>query len=53
VEKDYQWFIFAATDPLLAMMARFGIYPTVITEADPSRIAGVNIKLGLLSRRCA
>jgi hypothetical protein len=39
VEKGYQWCIFTATDPLLAMMARFGIHPTVITEADPSRIA--------------
>ena len=39
VERRLSVVHLTATDPLLAMMARFGIYPTVITEADPSRIA--------------
>ena len=49
VGKGYQWCIFTATDLLLAMMTRFGIYPTVITEADPSRIADASkVEPGLI-----
>ncbi len=38
VRRDYQWCIFTATDPLYAMMKRFGLSLVTIADADPSRI---------------
>lgn len=38
VEQGFEWCIFTATDPLFRLMKRLGLEPTVITEADPSRI---------------
>ncbi|EKO3964157.1 delta-VPH [Vibrio fluvialis] len=38
VEQGYEWCIFTATDPLYVMMCRLGLDPTILAEADPTRI---------------
>ncbi len=38
VKRNYQWCIFTATDPLYAMMKRFGLPLQIIADADPNRI---------------
>ncbi|WP_456295032.1 thermostable hemolysin [Vibrio sp. AK197] len=38
VARNYQWCIFTATDPLYAMMKRFGLSLVTIADADPNRI---------------
>lgn len=38
VAMGFEWCIFTATDPLHALMRRFGLQPTLIAQASPARI---------------
>ncbi|ENM5750815.1 thermostable hemolysin [Vibrio mimicus] len=38
VAMGFEWCIFTATDPLHALMRRFGLQPTLIAKASPTRI---------------
>ncbi len=38
VDLGFEWCIFTATDPLHAMMARLGLEPQVIAQADPNKV---------------
>ncbi|CAM3002486.1 thermostable hemolysin [Vibrio mytili] len=38
VELGFEWCIFTATDPLHAMMTRFGLESKIITHADPGKV---------------
>ncbi|MDE1513927.1 MAG: thermostable hemolysin [Vibrio sp.] len=38
VAMGFEWCIFTATDPLHALMRRFGLQPSLIAQASPERI---------------
>lgn len=44
--QGFQWCIFTATDPLFAMMRRFGLKPTVLAQAQAKCIANAHAVWG-------
>ncbi|AEH32770.1 delta-VPH [Vibrio anguillarum] len=42
VDLGYEWCVFTATDPLHALMRRFGLQPTLIAKASASCIPNAN-----------
>lgn len=38
VDLGFEWCIFTATDPLHAMMARLGLEPQTLAQADPNKV---------------
>lgn len=46
VDLGFEWCIFTATDPLHVLMKRLGLAPTVIAQADPTRITDATTTWG-------
>lgn len=46
IEKNFEWCIFTATDPLYAMMVQLGLKPSVLGNADQQSIASAQTTWG-------
>ncbi len=50
VNLGFEWCIFTATDPLHAMMARLGLEPHIIAQADQNKVPDAGVHLGVVLR---